>query len=181
MSRVSPFLVGLLFGIGLCLSGMTNPSKVLAFLDLGGAWDPSLAFVMAGAIAIAFVAFRIAAAARGEPLGRAVPLADRKSDRCAPYWRIAPLRRRLGARGPVPRPGDRRPRLSRQTRGALRPRHGRRHGSLFGPRGGSLDARRRGRARRMTSSPAATLFQSVLAPHRGRPTARAISSRLQPT
>jgi uncharacterized protein len=61
MSRVSPFLVGLLFGIGLCLSGMTNASKVLAFLDLGGAWDPSLAFVMAGAIAVAFAAFRIAA------------------------------------------------------------------------------------------------------------------------
>ena len=61
MNRVSPFLVGLLFGIGLCLSGMTNPGKVLAFLDLGGAWDPSLAFVMGGAVAIAFVAFRIAA------------------------------------------------------------------------------------------------------------------------
>jgi uncharacterized membrane protein YedE/YeeE len=61
MSRVSPFLVGLLFGIGLCLSGMTNASKVLAFLDLGGAWDPSLAFVMGGAIAVTLVAFRIAA------------------------------------------------------------------------------------------------------------------------
>ena len=61
MSRASPLLVGLLFGIGLCLSGMTNASKVLAFLDLGGAWDPSLAFVMAGAIAVAFVAFGLAA------------------------------------------------------------------------------------------------------------------------
>ena len=61
MKRASPFLVGLLFGIGLCLAGMTNASKVLAFLDLGGGWDPSLAFVMGGAIAVAFVAFRIAA------------------------------------------------------------------------------------------------------------------------
>jgi uncharacterized membrane protein YedE/YeeE len=61
MNRASPFLVGLLFGIGLCLAGMTNAGKVLAFLDLGGAWDPSLAFVMGGAIAVAFVAFRIAA------------------------------------------------------------------------------------------------------------------------
>jgi len=61
MNRASPFLVGLLFGIGLCLAGMTNASKVLAFLDLGGAWDPSLAFVMGGAIAVAFVAFRVAA------------------------------------------------------------------------------------------------------------------------
>jgi uncharacterized membrane protein YedE/YeeE len=72
MNRASPFLVGLLFGIGLCLAGMTNASKVLAFLDLGGAWDPSLAFVMGGAIAVAFVAFRIAArrglSLSGEPL-----------------------------------------------------------------------------------------------------------------
>ena len=72
MNRVSPFLVGLLFGLGLCLSGMTNAAKVLAFLDLAGAWDPSLAFVMVGAIAVAFLAFRVASArARtlsGEPL-----------------------------------------------------------------------------------------------------------------
>jgi uncharacterized protein len=60
MSRVSPFLAGLLFGLGLCLSGMTSPTKVLGFLDLAGAWDPSLAFVMVGAIAVAFIAFRVA-------------------------------------------------------------------------------------------------------------------------
>jgi uncharacterized membrane protein YedE/YeeE len=61
MNRASPLFAGLLFGIGLCLAGMTDASKVLAFLDLAGAWDPSLAFVMAGAIAVAFVSFRIAA------------------------------------------------------------------------------------------------------------------------
>jgi uncharacterized protein len=61
MKIVSPLLVGLLFGVGLCLSGMTDPRKVLAFLDLGGAWDPSLAFVIAGAVAVAFVGFRVAA------------------------------------------------------------------------------------------------------------------------
>jgi uncharacterized protein len=61
MNRVSPFLAGLLFGLGLCLSGMTDPGKVLGFLDLAGSWDPSLALVMVGAIAVAFVAFRIAA------------------------------------------------------------------------------------------------------------------------
>ena len=60
MSRATPFLVGLVFGLGLCLSGMTDPTKVLAFLDLAGTWDPSLAFVMGGAVAVAFVAFRIA-------------------------------------------------------------------------------------------------------------------------
>ena len=72
MSRATPFLVGLVFGLGLCLSGMTDPTKVLGFLDLAGAWDPSLAFVMGGAIAVAFVAFRVASrrgkALSGEPL-----------------------------------------------------------------------------------------------------------------
>ena len=60
MNRISPFLVGLVFGLGLCLSGMTEPTKVLGFLDVAGAWDPSLAFVMGGAVVVAFVAFRIA-------------------------------------------------------------------------------------------------------------------------
>jgi len=60
LNCVSPFLVGLLFGLGLCLSGMTNPMKVLGFLDLAGAWDPSLAFVMGGAVVVAFFAFRVA-------------------------------------------------------------------------------------------------------------------------
>ena len=48
---------GLVFGLGLIVSGMANPAKVLGFLDLAGPWDPSLAFVMAGAIAVAAVAF----------------------------------------------------------------------------------------------------------------------------
>lgn len=51
-------LTGLVFGLGLIVSGMANPAKVLGFLDVGGAWDPSLALVMAGAIAVGFVAFR---------------------------------------------------------------------------------------------------------------------------
>jgi uncharacterized membrane protein YedE/YeeE len=51
---------GLLFGIGLIVSGMANPAKVQGFLDLAGAWDPSLAFVMAGAVAVASVAFAVA-------------------------------------------------------------------------------------------------------------------------
>jgi uncharacterized protein len=46
---------GLLFGLGLVISGMANPAKVLGFLDLAGAWDPSLALVMVGAIAVAFL------------------------------------------------------------------------------------------------------------------------------
>lgn len=53
------FLSGLVFGIGLLLSGMANPAKVLNFLDVAGAWDPSLAFVMGGASLTAFIGFRL--------------------------------------------------------------------------------------------------------------------------
>ena len=58
--RISEFLVGLLFGLGLILSGMTDPGKVLGFLDISGMWDPSLALVIAGAIAVGFFAFAVA-------------------------------------------------------------------------------------------------------------------------
>lgn len=53
-------LAGLVFGLGLLVSGMADPHKVLGFLDLAGAWDPSLALVMAGAIAVGLVAFSLA-------------------------------------------------------------------------------------------------------------------------
>ena len=60
MNHIREFVVGLLFGIGLLLSGMTDPGKVLGFLDLAGHWDPSLALVMAGAIGVGLGAFAIA-------------------------------------------------------------------------------------------------------------------------
>ena len=60
MAIVTSFLAGLVFGIGLILSGMANPAKVLGFLDLAGKWDPSLVLVMGGAIAVGVVAFGIA-------------------------------------------------------------------------------------------------------------------------
>lgn len=60
MHIVTALIAGLLFGAGLILSGMSNPAKVLAFLDVGGTWDPSLLFVMAGAILVAAFAFRFA-------------------------------------------------------------------------------------------------------------------------
>ena len=53
MRIIINLIAGLLFGLGLLVSGMANPAKVLNFLDLAGTWDPSLAFVMAGAIAVA--------------------------------------------------------------------------------------------------------------------------------
>lgn len=58
MSGLISLLLGVLFGIGLLLSGMTNPAKVQGFLDIAGNWDPSLALVMAGAIAAAFLPFQ---------------------------------------------------------------------------------------------------------------------------
>ena len=60
MQILTALLVGLLFGIGLIVSGMTDPSRVIGFLDLAGSWNPSLAFVMGGAILVGLVAFRVA-------------------------------------------------------------------------------------------------------------------------
>ena len=56
----SAFAVGLLFGLGLLVSGMANPAKVLAFLDVTGRWDPSLALVMAGAVAVSAAGYLVA-------------------------------------------------------------------------------------------------------------------------
>ena len=60
MHLIAALVAGLIFGLGLILSGMTDPSKVIGFLDLAGPWDPSLAFVMGGAVLVGLVAFRIA-------------------------------------------------------------------------------------------------------------------------
>jgi uncharacterized protein len=72
MRNIVALAVGLVFGLGLCISGMTEPAKVLGFLDLAGSWDPSLAFVMGGALAIGFIAFGLARRRRvaldGEPM-----------------------------------------------------------------------------------------------------------------
>ena len=57
MLFAASLLAGLVFGLGLLVSGMANPAKVLGFLDLAGPWDPSLALVMAGAITVGAVAF----------------------------------------------------------------------------------------------------------------------------
>ena len=72
--RISEFAVGLLFGIGLILSGMTDPGKVIGFLDLSGAWDPSLALVMGGAIVVGVFAFALAKKRTTTFLGGALQL-----------------------------------------------------------------------------------------------------------
>lgn len=74
MHRLSEWVVGLLFGLGLILSGMTDPAKVLGFLDVFGAWDPSLAFVMGGAIFVGVFAFSLAKKRTTNFLGTALSL-----------------------------------------------------------------------------------------------------------
>jgi uncharacterized protein len=60
MNALGAFLAGLVFGVGLLVSGMTDPGKVIGFLDLAGAWDPSLGFVMGGAVLVGLFAFGFA-------------------------------------------------------------------------------------------------------------------------
>ena len=60
MQPLVALLCGVVFGVGLAISGMTNPAKVLGFLDVAGNWDPTLAFVMGGALAVSSVGFAIA-------------------------------------------------------------------------------------------------------------------------
>ena len=82
MNLVSALLAGLVFGLGLVLSGMSNPAKVLGFLDLAGAWDPSLLFVMGGALAVGLLAFVLARRRGRTLLGEALQLpAERRIDR----------------------------------------------------------------------------------------------------
>lgn len=71
MRLVSTYLIGLVFGVGISISGMANPAKVLNFFDIAGTWDPSLAFVMGGAVVVAFLGYRIV-------LRRPAPILDAK-------------------------------------------------------------------------------------------------------
>ncbi|MFM0327774.1 DUF6691 family protein [Caballeronia glebae] len=74
MTRLTALLAGLLFGIGLMVSGMANPAKVLGFLDIAGRWDPSLALVIVGAIAVGSPAFFVAKRRDSSLLGRPMQL-----------------------------------------------------------------------------------------------------------
>jgi uncharacterized membrane protein YedE/YeeE len=78
MNALLSLAAGLVFGAGLILSGMTDPGKVIGFLDVAGNWDPSLAFVMAGAILVGFFAFRSAGRRGRTFLGGALHLPNRR-------------------------------------------------------------------------------------------------------
>lgn len=58
MRLIISYFIGLIFGVGISISGMSNPAKVLNFFDIAGAWDPSLAFVMGGAVLVTFFGYR---------------------------------------------------------------------------------------------------------------------------
>jgi uncharacterized membrane protein YedE/YeeE len=78
VNRVIEFFVGLLFGVGLLLSGMTDPGKVIGFLDVAGPWDPSLALVMGGAVMVGLFAFAFARKRTTTFLGNAMHLPNRE-------------------------------------------------------------------------------------------------------
>lgn len=67
MKLVPGYLIGLVFGLGIAVSGMIDPAKVLNFFDVAGTWDPSLAFVMCGAVVVTYLGYRIVLA-RSRPL-----------------------------------------------------------------------------------------------------------------
>lgn len=75
---ISAFASGLVFGLGLLISGMANPEKVLGFLDIAGAWDPSLALVMVGAIGVGLIAFGFASGRERSLLGAEMRLPQRR-------------------------------------------------------------------------------------------------------
>jgi uncharacterized membrane protein YedE/YeeE len=79
MALLTALLSGLLFGSGLALSGMINPTKVLNFFDVFGAWDPSLSFVMAGALVVTFLGYRLAARRTAPFFAAAFSLPERKT------------------------------------------------------------------------------------------------------
>lgn len=74
MQVVMAFVTGMIFGLGLILSGMTDPSKVIGFLDITGNWDPSLALVMGGAVLVGSMAFHLAKGRTKSILGDAMRL-----------------------------------------------------------------------------------------------------------
>lgn len=78
MTVIVATIVGLIFGLGLIVSGMANPQKVLGFLDLGGPWDPSLALVMGGAIAVGLIGFALMRKRERSMLGEPMQLPTRK-------------------------------------------------------------------------------------------------------
>jgi uncharacterized membrane protein YedE/YeeE len=78
MKVAAALVCGVVFGAGLAVSGMTHPAKVLAFLDVFGAWDPTLAFVMGGALAVTAIGYAVAGRRDRSWLGEAFSIPTRR-------------------------------------------------------------------------------------------------------
>lgn len=79
MRLIATYLIGLVFGIGIMISGMANPAKILNFFDVAGSWDPSLAFVMGGALITTFIGYRLVLARPGPVLAKTFQLPTSKT------------------------------------------------------------------------------------------------------
>ncbi|WP_027962246.1 DUF6691 family protein [Halomonas halodenitrificans] len=78
MKTLMGYIAGLLFGLGVGISGMTDPSRVLGFLDIAGAWDPTLMFVLGGAVVTNFIGYRLTFRRAGPIYGKAFQLPGRQ-------------------------------------------------------------------------------------------------------
>ena len=104
MRTVINALAGLIFGLGLLISGMANPAKVQNFLDLAGTFDPSLIFVMVGAIVVTFLGYRFAFQRPRPILAERFSLPTAKDIDARVHRRRGPVRHRLGPVGILPWP-----------------------------------------------------------------------------
>ena len=75
---IASYAIGLIFGVGIMISGMANPAKVINFFDLAGTWDPSLAFVMGGALLVTAIGYRFVLAGSGPRLGETFHLPTKR-------------------------------------------------------------------------------------------------------
>ncbi len=80
MQFIITYLIGLIFGIGIVISGMSNPAKVLNFFDIAGTWDPSLIFVMGGALIVTFIGYRMVFKRSAPILASGFPTLNSKID-----------------------------------------------------------------------------------------------------
>ena len=104
MAAFASFVCGLIFGLGLVISGMTQPQKVLGFLDIFGRWDPTLAFVMVAALIVSGTGFALARQQRRPLLNASAPLADAQRYRSVARRWICPVSIGWGLAGLCPGP-----------------------------------------------------------------------------
>ena len=127
MLMIASLLCGLVFGAGLLISGMVQPTKVLAFLDIFGAWDPSLAVVMVAALAVSAPGFMLARRHARPVFAEECSWPTKTGLDHQLVMGSATVRRRLGSRWPVPGAGAGKPRDAVAWRDRVCRRDGRRH------------------------------------------------------